>query len=374
MEQARLVVPDSRLGGAHRAFATGQHIDEVRGAEQRATHPDIGPGTLLDARNVHPAPGPTRGRVRRQHLNSIVVGAAHDDGVCRDILSSEVIGEGDRADPRKPVREVPGGGQQRDHRVEVAIGSRAGASAGQRFSPPAIGDASGLPASPQDVFGGDGPACRSTRARHSACAGRPAGQRLGRGGQHPGDAPRARRLRTEFGQVGGPGQGPGEEQIRRCRRPLGERGPTQAPAQAAQGDGVRAGIGRGEQVEGNLGRQEPASVGVLGERIGAGGQAVGHPIGRGAHQRQEGANGILIRERQIAIGFRDGDVRRRQHPPHDISSALTAHDDCQISPGNAIQEVGTTQGIGDMRRLLCGRPKDVDLHRISSLVAVIGDQ
>ena len=331
------------LGEQHRGR---RGVDQAAGLEpvglqQRAAPADVRPHALLHRRHDDQAPLQALGPVRGEQAHGRAAHTLLREGVGRDLLLAQLGEEvGDAAAAGVALLDALGGGEQREHRVEVGIGTAARVAAAQRrrLEPlrPARAAARGRarPDRPQHRLGA------ALRLDHGSRVVQQAGQAAYGGERVPGARVAARRRGGDRQHgLGVGGQELDELADQRGRR----RGPAlgillaldaaQRAAEAAQVGGV----GVGERGEQQLAR------GLVVERAG---------VDDDAEQREQRRDRGLLVQRQL-VG-RDLDrhagggerTAQRGHGP-----AAAAHEHRHLVPRHALLEVGAAQRVGDVAGL-----------------------
>ena len=216
VEEPELLVTDRRLGRPQRlgraVAPAGQDVDQGLRAEQRTAQPGVRPDPDLDPRDDDQAPLAPGRALRRQQGHGVGGRSALDERVARHLLAAQVLEELGRPGLGQPVHEPGGGVEERDDRVQVAIGPRSRRAASQRRTPPGLGQPGGVPDRPEHGLGRDagGELPRAVRGRRPGR--RPRGRR--RAPAPPG-APAGRPRRA----ASRPGPRPGSPRPGGRRRP-----------------------------------------------------------------------------------------------------------------------------------------------------------
>ncbi len=201
MEQPGLVVAHRRLRCPEAEGPLADDVDEVLGAEDRAPQAQVGPDALLHAGDHDEAPLPA-GRGLRRDQGDLRPGLAADEQcVTGHVLAEEVLEERVGSGSGQPVDEGPGGVEQGEHGIEVAVGPHPRRPAGERLPTPRFSDTRALPDRPEDRLGGD--AGRPSPMRPEPCRRDAGGERRcdpGGRSPRPAEAPDPQRVAEQLGE------------------------------------------------------------------------------------------------------------------------------------------------------------------------------
>ena len=144
-------------------FAPVRRVHQLVHAQQRAAQPQVRPDAFLHAGHHDHVPLQALGPVRGEDAHGLAGRRPLGQRVAGDLLAGQAVQEQPGRPGRQPLGEPGRRVEQRDHRVEVAVGGGAAAAAGRARRLPRPGQAGGLPHRPQHVV--RGAAARRCRGR-----------------------------------------------------------------------------------------------------------------------------------------------------------------------------------------------------------------
>ena len=273
-EQPGLVVAHLGASRARVAGATGDHVDEVGGTQQRAAQPQVGPDALLHAGHDDEVPLETGGCRGRQQGDRLARRGPCDERVAGDVLAEHVVEEVGGRGAGQPVDEPGGGVEQAQHGVEVAVGAATARTATERRVAPRTGEPAGAPHPPEHHL--------------DALA---LAQGVDGGSEHPVHPAGRRRLGPDAAEREGLEHRLGEEHVAGPAPAVVELEPPQRAAQPAQLHGIRPTDRRGEHVD------DVGGVELLGPR---------HDVEGAAQQGEERTHRASSRTGRSAVAVSTG--------------------------------------------------------------------
>ena len=303
-----------------RGLAVGR---QLLGVEQRAAAAEVGPAVLLDVDDDHELPLEALAPVGGEHADGVAAQRALGQGVGGDLLRLELLEEGAGTAPLGAVLEPRGGLEERDDRVEVAVGEPTGrpAGPGRALEPTRPGRA--VPQRPEHVVG------RATVDRDLARRAEQRGEPRGGTDDRVLQGHEPLRLREDLADQLGAGSGQAQA------RP-GALVVTQQSTEPPEPGRLHAAERAEQQVGG----------GLLGEE-----RRVGHH----AQGEQERSHRRLAGQRELVRGDLHRHARGAEHAAQvgqrpDAGADEHGH----LRPGQAVVEVRAAQHVG--HRVELGRP------------------